>query len=95
MQCGELLVDVPGHRVLIRDRVVNLTAKEFQILVCLMQHPGRVFSRESLLGQVWSHEDDVGPRTVDTHMLRLRDKLGQHASHLKTVRGVGYRFMAL
>ncbi len=89
-----LVMDVPGHRVTIDEKLVDLTVKEFRLLVCMMREPGRVFSRDELLERIWRTSDDIGPRTVDTHVLRLRDKLGDYAACLDTVRGVGYRFLA-
>ena len=88
-----LVMDVPGHRVTIDDKLVDLTVKEFRLLVCMMREPGRVFSRDELLERIWRTSDDIGPRTVDTHVLRLREKLGDYAACLDTVRGVGYRFI--
>lgn len=93
LACEDLKVDIPGHRVTIQNRSVRLTAKEYQLLVCLMNGRGRVFSRERILECVWRDEGKVGLRTVDTHILRLREKLGKYANHLETVRGVGYRFL--
>jgi DNA-binding response OmpR family regulator len=71
---------------------VALTAKEFQLLHYMASRPGRVVTRELLLDEIWNMDSDVETRTVDVHMRRLRKKLGATASHLKTVRGVGYKF---
>ena len=73
---------------------VELTAKEFQLLHYLASRPGRVATRETLLDEVWKVDSDVETRTVDVHMRRLRKKLGPAAAHLKTLRGVGYKFSA-
>jgi len=71
---------------------VDLTATEFKLLATLMERRGRVQSRDRLLNDVWGYEGDVDTRTVDTHMRRLREKLGKSADCIETVRGVGYRF---
>jgi len=90
---GRLMVDVPRHLVTVRGHQVNLTAIEFKLLVVLFQRAGHVQSREQLLRDVWEYDTLIDTRTVDTHMRRLRDKLGSAARHLDTVRGVGYRFL--
>ncbi|MHB8522766.1 MAG: response regulator [Limisphaerales bacterium] len=92
-QAGELSIDLPRHRVTVRGRPVELTATEFKLLTLLVQRRGRVQSREQLLRDVWGYDHLIDTRTVDTHMRRLRDKLGSAAKHLDTVRGVGYRFV--
>jgi len=91
MQLGELLIDVPRHVVSVAGRGVDLTATEFRLLTVLAQRRGRVQSREQLLRDVWQYDNLIDTRTVDTHMRRLREKLGRAARHLDTVRGVGYR----
>jgi two-component system phosphate regulon response regulator PhoB len=90
---GELCVDIPRHQVTVRGRPVDLTLTEFNLLSALAQQRGRVQSREQLLRDVWGYETLIDSRTVDTHMRRLREKLGAAAKHLDTVRGVGYRFV--
>jgi DNA-binding response OmpR family regulator len=70
---------------------LDLTPTEFELLALLVEHPGRVFSRDYLLQRLWADDPDVGGRTVDTHMQRLRRKLGDHAGAIKTVWGMGYR----
>lgn len=91
---GELTIDVPGHRVLVRGRGVDITATEFRLLTVLARRRGRVQTREHLLQEVWTHgeRDEIDVRTVDTHVRRLREKLGVAADLVETVRGVGYRF---
>jgi two-component system phosphate regulon response regulator PhoB len=79
--------------VLVRGKPVQLTATEFKLLVLLAERRGRVQSRDTLLRDVWEYDSLIDTRTVDTHMRRLRDKLGDAAAHLDTVRGVGYRFV--
>jgi DNA-binding response OmpR family regulator len=92
-KAGELLIDTPRHLVTWRGRKVDLTATEFKLLALLAQRRGRVQSREQLLRDVWEYNNVIDTRTVDTHMRRLREKLGPAGKFLDTVRGVGYRFM--
>ena len=89
----ELRLDVPRHQATVRSRAVDLTATEFKLLTVLAQRRGRVQSREQLLQDVWEYDNLIDTRTVDTHMRRLREKLGPAARYLDTVRGVGYRFL--
>jgi DNA-binding response OmpR family regulator len=93
MRFGELLIDEPRHVVSWRGKAVDLTATEFKLLSVLAQRRGRVQSRDHLLRDVWEYDSLIDTRTVDTHMRRLREKLGPAAKHLDTVRGVGYRFV--
>src|SRR5687767_5714312 len=88
----ELVVDIPRHRVTVKGKMVELTATEFKLLTILIQRRGRVQSRDQLLQDVWEYEATIDTRTVDTHMRRLREKLGSASKYLDTVRGVGYRF---
>jgi len=90
----ELSVDIPRHRVTVKGKLVELTATEFRLLTLLIERRGRVQSRDQLLQDVWEYETSIDTRTVDTHMRRLREKLGLAAKYLDTVRGVGYRFAA-
>tara|TARA_Y100001934_G_C12200237_1_gene700816 strand:+ start:81 stop:779 length:699 start_codon:yes stop_codon:yes gene_type:complete len=92
IEFGSLVVDLPGHRVLVDDQELACTALEFKLLVTLLERRGRVQSREVLLDDVWGTETFVSDRTVDTHIKRLREKLGSAGSYIETVRGVGYRF---
>jgi len=89
----ELVIDSPRHLVSWRGKQIELTATEFKLLVVLAQRRGRVQSREQLLRDVWEYNSLIDTRTVDTHMRRLREKLGPAAKYLDTVRGVGYRFV--
>ena len=91
---GSLLVDVSRHLVTVRGKRVELTATEFKLLALLLQRTGHVQSRDQLLRDVWEYETHIDTRTVDTHIRRLREKLGPAAKYLDTVRGVGYRFSA-
>jgi two-component system phosphate regulon response regulator PhoB len=92
LESGPLRVDPERHRCFVNDAEVELTAKEFDLLQRLMMRPGRVMTREQLLDQVWGSDIAVTTRTIDTHLKRLREKLGPAGSLIETVRGVGYRF---
>jgi two-component system phosphate regulon response regulator PhoB len=89
---GRLAVDVPGHRVRVDGEEQTLTALEFRLLVTLLERKGRVQTRDALLADVWDIHADVTTRTVDTHVKRLREKIGAAGDYIETVRGVGYRF---
>lgn len=93
MQFGDLVIDIPRHLVSVSGSRIDLTATEFKLLIVLSQRRGRVQSRETLLRDVWEYDNLIDTRTVDTHMRRLREKLGAGAKYLDTVRGVGYRFI--
>jgi DNA-binding response OmpR family regulator len=93
LRFGDLFIDGPRHLVSWKGKSVELTATEFKLLTVLAQRRGRVQSREQLLRDVWEYNNLVDTRTVDTHMRRLREKLGLAAKYLDTVRGVGYRFV--
>jgi len=93
LQIGELFIDVPKHLVLVGDNEIDLTITEFKLLTVMAQRRGRVQSRDQLLQDVWGYESVIDTRTVDTHVRRLREKLGDAARHISTVRGVGYRFV--
>ncbi len=94
LEFGQLLIDPARHLVSWRGRPVELTATEFKLLLLLARRRGRVQSREQLLRDVWEYNVLIDTRTVDTHMRRLREKLGTASQFLDTVRGVGYRFVA-
>jgi two-component system phosphate regulon response regulator PhoB len=93
LRAGEIDIDGPRHVVQVSGRPVSLTATEFKLLELLARRRGRVQTRDRLLQDVWGYENPIDSRTVDTHMRRLREKLGSAARHLETVRGVGYRFL--
>ncbi len=93
LRFGNLLIDTPRHLVSWRGKQIELTATEFKLLTVLAQRRGRVQSRDQLLRDVWEYNSLIDTRTVDTHMRRLREKLGPAAKFLDTVRGVGYRFV--
>lgn len=92
LRSGDLEIDIPRHRVTVKAKEVILTPMEFKLLVTLVERRGRVQSREELLSAVWNIEADVTTRTVDTHIKRLRQKLGKAGEALETIRGLGYRF---
>jgi two-component system phosphate regulon response regulator PhoB len=91
LQAGGLEIDVPAHRCWVRGEEVVLTATEFRLLKLLMERRGRVQTRGQLLSDVWGYAEDVDSRTVDTHVRRLRRKLGGEADRIETIIGVGYR----
>jgi len=92
LRVGELVIDIPRHLVTVNRKAVELTATEFKLLTTLMKRRNRVQTREQLLQDVWDYDNIIDTRTVDTHMRRLREKLGRASKYLDTVRGVGYRF---
>jgi two-component system phosphate regulon response regulator PhoB len=91
-QFGELKIDIDSHEVFVNDEQVSLTALEFRLLSQLVDRRGRVQSRDQLLSDVWGYSSDVTTRTVDTHIKRLREKLGDMGKYVQTIRGVGYKF---
>lgn len=95
LRFDELEIDVPRHAVTISGKPLVLTATEFKLLELLARRRGRVQTRDRLLQDVWGYDNPIESRTVDTHMRRLREKLGETARFLETIRGVGYRFVAL
>ena len=91
-QFGDLVIDVESHEVFVNNEHVALTALEFKLLRQLVDRRGRVQSRDQLLSDVWGYSADVTTRTVDTHIKRLREKLGSMGKYVQTIRGVGYKF---
>ena len=91
LQAGKIWLDPEGFRVQIDGEEVPLTATEFRLLQALMKGRDRIQTRSSLLAEVWGYAEDVESRTVDTHVRRLRRKLGEEAERLETVIGIGYR----
>lgn len=87
-----IVIDEGNFTARVHQRTLDLTYKEFELLHYLAGHPGRVFTREQLLSEVWGTDYFGGTRTVDVHVRRLRAKLGEHESLISTVRGVGYGF---
>lgn len=92
IQFGELLIEPLAHRVSVQGQDIRLTALEFRLLHTLLSRKGRVQTREGLLHDVWGITADVTTRTVDTHVKRLREKLGDAGNYIETLRGVGYRW---
>ena len=90
---GPFTVDRTSLKVTVEGRRLDLTSTEFKLLSLLIGKEGFIQSREELLQEVWGYRNSVDTRTVDTHMRRLREKLGEHAPHLETIRGEGYRFL--
>ena len=91
LAAGALLLDIERHEATAQGKPVELTATEFKLLRLLLERKGRVQSREELLSEVWNYSPDLETRTVDTHVRRLREKLGPGGDCIETVRGVGYR----
>ena len=91
LEIGGIQLDVSGHQLRVRGREAPLTATEFRLLRLLMERGGRVQTRGQLLSDVWGYAEDIDSRTVDTHIRRLRRKLGPEAGRIETVIGVGYR----
>ena len=89
---GPIRIDLDAHELRINDKEIVLTALEFKLLQHLVKRKGRVQTREQLLGDVWGYSAEVTTRTVDTHIKRLREKLGNTSEYIRTIRGVGYRF---
>ncbi len=92
IEFGDLKVDREAHRAWVSGREIELTALEFKLLVLLYDRRNRVQTRDALLQDVWAIDADITTRTVDTHVKRLREKLGPAGDYIETVRGVGYRF---
>ena len=95
LEFGELTIDIPGHKVLVNNEEVNLTASEFKLLTTLARYPGRVYSRMELVEKVLGYDFEGYERTIDSHVKNLRAKIGddpRDPKWLYTVHGVGYRF---
>jgi DNA-binding response OmpR family regulator len=92
MERGDLVIQISKHKVTVKDKEAELTLIEFKLLVTLMERAGRVQSRDRLLSDVWNMNADIYTRTVDTHIKRVREKLGKMGYLIETVRGLGYRF---
>ena len=88
----DLLIDTSKHKVFLKDKKISLTAKEFTLLKYLMKRADKVQTRDNLLDKVWGYDNSVTSRTVDTHVKRLRSKLGKYGENIETIRGVGYIF---
>lgn len=91
--CGDIRMDVKKHEVRVKEKIVQLTLKEYEVLKRLMQNPGIVLTRDGLLEEIWGYDFDGETRTVDVHIRTLRQKLGTAGEKIETVRGVGYRIV--
>jgi two-component system, OmpR family, phosphate regulon response regulator PhoB len=91
LKAGPISIDAARHEVRVNGKLVHLTSLEFKLLQTLMQRRGRVQNRDRLLNEVWGYEAVIDTRTVDTHVRRLREKLGKAGDAIETVRGFGYR----
>ncbi len=89
---GDLVIDVPSHSIKIKGELINVTPKEFDLLVCLVQNKGVALSRERILLKVWNYDYFGEDRTVDTHIKMLRSHLKEYRDCIETVWGVGYKF---
>lgn len=92
IRIGDLLIDIERHQVSIQNKAIRLTSTEFKLLHELASRRGRIQTRENLLNKVWGYTYEGYARTVDTHIRRLREKLGSLGEWIETIRGVGYRF---
>lgn len=93
LEMGNIMIDLEQYRVTVGGNRIELTPKEIELLFFLMSNPGRVFTREDLLGYVWNFDFTGGTRTVDAHVKNLRKKLGQHETwNIQTLWGIGYSF---
>ena len=88
----EMVIDVSAHKVTVKGKEINLTPKEFELLLCLCRKPNVVFNRSQILSEVWGYDFYGDDRTVDTHIKMLRSNLGEYRSAIKTVWGIGYKF---
>ena len=91
---GELRFDKNHQTFYIKDQEINLTSTEFKLLLFLSERAGKPQDRNDLMRSIWQYSDDAHSRTLDTHMKRLRQKLGEHAALIETIRGVGYQSAA-
>jgi two-component system, OmpR family, phosphate regulon response regulator PhoB len=92
LSVGDFQLDRNSLRLMLAGRRVELTATEFKLLRLLVESQDKLLERDMLLREVWGYSDNTLTRTLDTHIKRLREKLGNHAVHIQTVRGYGYRF---
>ena len=92
IEAGGIVMDVGGHHVSIDGKSINLSYKEFELLQYFMSNQGRALTRESILNQVWNYDYFGDARTIDTHVKKLRTKLGEKGSYIHTIWGMGYKF---
>jgi two-component system alkaline phosphatase synthesis response regulator PhoP len=90
VQIGNLRIDRESYLVFIKDDPISLPRKEFELLALLTSKPGKVFTREDILSRVWGSDIVVGDRTIDVHIRKIREKLGDES--IKTIKGIGYKF---
>ena len=88
----DLKIDTDKHKVYLTDKKISLTSKEFKLLKHLLSKADKVQTRDNLLQKVWGYDSDVTTRTVDTHIKRLRSKIGKYGDKIETIRGEGYIF---
>jgi Response regulators consisting of a CheY-like receiver domain and a winged-helix DNA-binding domain len=89
---GEITIDLDKYQVTYKDKKLDLPRKEFELLTLLTSRPGKVFHRDEILDKIWGNEVVVGGRTIDVHVRKLREKIGD--KFIRTVKGVGYKFEA-
>ena len=94
LEMGGIMVDKLSHRVMIDDKEIELSFKEFELLVFFMENSGIALSREKILNSVWIYDYFGDARTIDTHVKKLRAKLGERGDNIKTIWGIGYKFEA-
>jgi two-component system alkaline phosphatase synthesis response regulator PhoP len=92
LKIGSLTIDRDEYKILLAGKEIILPRKEFELLSLLTSKPGKVFKREDILDQVWGNEVVVGGRTIDVHIRKLREKIGD--ASFKTIKGVGYKFVS-
>lgn len=93
IKVGKIVLNSESHEVHVNNTLILLTATEFRLLKVLMERKNRVQTREGLLNIVWNYDTDMETRTIDTHIRRLREKLGENSFIIKTIRGVGYKMV--
>lgn len=91
VKVGEIIINRDEYKIIQEGEEIILPRKEFELLSLLASRPGKVFKREEILDKVWGNEVIVGGRTIDVHIRKLREKIGDN--HFKTVKGVGYKFV--
>lgn len=92
LEAGGIVIDKTAHQVTVDGKVVDLSAKEFELLTYFIENNGRALSREQILNSVWNYDYYGDARTIDTHVKKLRSKLGEKGSMIKTIWGLGYKF---
>lgn len=90
MELGDLRIDLEKYQVFKGERILDMPRKEFELLQLLASKPGKVFSRDTIMDRVWGTEVVVGGRTIDVHIRKIREKIGE--DRIKTIKGVGYKF---